>query len=1034
MANKRKLTKKDLWYYQSLIDDKSEKSPDYFDIVTLPTIFTAGKNLIRIKANQNTMLVGSTIYVEILDANDEPVYYEILDIIDDDKSRIISVYIYDDTASGDAKFTLLGTAFKDANGNKLDVSSPNVKFTKSIPIQYRSDNESEIIFDNSKQPQINIEEKILPYIETNYTNGKYITDIDSINYNRGTITLNGLTFNEYMLSGSVYLDAVPGFSQPFSSSIVEIYNNKKARIHPEVGTNSPFSTFQTNASFYYKASGSQTTTQHKVSYAYVNISNLQPLTGDVSSIRAFIKNSGEKKDNWDMIDEYRVEPPELLIDTSSLSTPNLKIGNITSQSLVDNYYSVIYHNNNSNVNLVHNINSLFNSIETSYNESIGDNTFSIKINKELYLSSDTSYKINFTSYTVNDENYSSENEMRLYISGSAFKKTNDGENIGLNLLTINKNNGSRYKGDLIITPDEDGYANLLFNVRGGKWFISDISIKPYVDKGFTPNDINITLSIPPKHRFDYADFKFEHINPSGKISKLYSIKNDVFLTGSNYYIYGDDNLVSGSTTVGTELNKGILLSGNSDKGAIKTHQYTNLEDEESGNGNGGINLYSDNSGDMGMEMFSSNGMYGSKFGSNHVYSQRPGFTEMYSNYSSNALNQVPTFGRSIVMYVSTSVGYPIGTLVTLNSNGEITGSGLRQVEVEPEVFEEILIPPNAIALSPTASENYRILLQGVYKDNFFNFEPGKHIYYDGTFLTTNVPVSSSRTIGLALDSNVGYFDFVNSRLNQDGLFSSSQQVDFELISNVPEGLVSSSEQVFYPLISGIPPGIVSSSAQITDLGFSISSSDQILLGNNLISSSDQITDLGFLTESLSYSASANGGLVMTGSEDNQIQMDIHNLLAINKSTIDGYGDAASIVYLPIAITSSVDLHRKITLQTLTNLMTGNFQKKETWATYDITTTPADGSISVDDDYHTLIHLGVLTFNLSAFDTGSFQEGIFHRVVLDCSASGGGTTISDDINDYTTIGTPFILNQGDRAEVRMYKDGENTTYSVHEIFV
>ena len=58
------------------IRDKSVFSDDYFNIVDFPEKLTSGKNLFKIKANAGSLVKDSKIYIEILDWNQNPIYYE----------------------------------------------------------------------------------------------------------------------------------------------------------------------------------------------------------------------------------------------------------------------------------------------------------------------------------------------------------------------------------------------------------------------------------------------------------------------------------------------------------------------------------------------------------------------------------------------------------------------------------------------------------------------------------------------------------------------------------------------------------------------------------------------------------------------------------------------------------------------------------------------------------------------------------------------------------------------------------------------
>ena len=78
--------------FNTYIVDNTDNSLNYFNIISMPNEFSAGKNVIRILANKNNLVKGSQIHVEVLDYNGDPVYYEIPNYIDEGKSYSDSLY------------------------------------------------------------------------------------------------------------------------------------------------------------------------------------------------------------------------------------------------------------------------------------------------------------------------------------------------------------------------------------------------------------------------------------------------------------------------------------------------------------------------------------------------------------------------------------------------------------------------------------------------------------------------------------------------------------------------------------------------------------------------------------------------------------------------------------------------------------------------------------------------------------------------------------------------------------------------------
>jgi len=162
---------KDLSY--SLIDNDLI-SRDYFNVVEFPNRLTAGKNLIKLKANPDTLVNNSYIHIEILDFNGDPIYYEPLNYVEKDGTRVIAIYIYPDTAPGRATIYLAGRALlnigtgerytfsKDYNSENY-LNTPNVIWRRNVTVAPFARNNTEIIF--TKYPYVTLSEVVQPYLQ-----------------------------------------------------------------------------------------------------------------------------------------------------------------------------------------------------------------------------------------------------------------------------------------------------------------------------------------------------------------------------------------------------------------------------------------------------------------------------------------------------------------------------------------------------------------------------------------------------------------------------------------------------------------------------------------------------------------------------------------------------------------------------------------------------------------------------------------------------------------------------------------------------
>jgi hypothetical protein len=162
---------KDLSY--SLIDTDII-SRDYFNVVEFPNRLTAGKNLIKLKANPDILVNNSQIHIEILDFNGNPIYYEPLNYVEKDGTRVVAIYVYPDTAPGRATVYIAGRALvnvetgiqypfsKDYNSPNY-LNTPNVIWRRNVTVAPKARNKTEIIF--TKYPIVTLSEVVQPYLQ-----------------------------------------------------------------------------------------------------------------------------------------------------------------------------------------------------------------------------------------------------------------------------------------------------------------------------------------------------------------------------------------------------------------------------------------------------------------------------------------------------------------------------------------------------------------------------------------------------------------------------------------------------------------------------------------------------------------------------------------------------------------------------------------------------------------------------------------------------------------------------------------------------
>jgi hypothetical protein len=305
-----------------IIDDTSVNSPDYFRVTKLPTEFTAGVNVFEFKGNPSLFREGVHIYVEVLDSNGEPVYYETnLDLESESQSAIISVFIDSDTRPGNGTIAICSTAYKDVAGNKLPTSKINVRWSSKIFIDPSKRNASEIVF--GALPAVTIFGTTGSYTNLGYPGGnKFATsEIYNLQYLYRNTTpllitssLSTTGFDTTALGASVniaynnLIDNNPAAfgtvntSSAYTSVITAISSSGIAFLSdpidfPVYNSNSVYqlsSATAVTASITYEQSASLTpdVTQNTHNLVIAYFAGLQPQIGTVSKIRSYYRSAG----------------------------------------------------------------------------------------------------------------------------------------------------------------------------------------------------------------------------------------------------------------------------------------------------------------------------------------------------------------------------------------------------------------------------------------------------------------------------------------------------------------------------------------------------------------------------------------------------------------------------------------------------------------------------------------------------------------------------------------------------------------------
>jgi hypothetical protein len=574
-----------LTYYETFAVDTNPNS-DYFKVTEFKDTFTGGKNGFLIEGSEHLM-ESTEIKIEILDVNGNAIYYEPGNGVPEyyeGLSKIVAVYIYEDTPIGDAKITILGELKTYIDGvNVKDIPDNwkgvyNVKWEKKFKTNRLLPNEDTVRF--YKRPNVNITEITKPIFSTALAT---ITQTGSL-YGTSITPQEGQPLANYKLptfykltidddsnwTGSIVGSIINIPTLGYSTQVDSVINNKELLVKTPYTSQYLGSAYgdivqnfvsegYTSSFNYYEGIG-LTASALTGSFAKINISDLTTFVGDASRVKIFRKSQSQVVD-YQFIQEIALESNELLIDLES-TTKNQEYYGLFTQPIIKNYWVT----SSNSITATFNQNYLYDSVKLSSATSKYFYT-----TKSIALKEGSEYSLDFNVRL--QDTISANNYIRAFLSGSRVS-TNGTIQVEQNITTIISNNGLIQKSNSLsnIKAEQIDNARLYFEVVGNNWYISNVSFKASKETAFSPDDITFIQSVPRELPVETFDYKFEFYGSNGKLipvlveeqktfngGNLQNIKKELRLIPSSLYFQFD----SGSnpvppTAINIEVQKTLL--------------------------------------------------------------------------------------------------------------------------------------------------------------------------------------------------------------------------------------------------------------------------------------------------------------------------------------------------------------------------------------------------------------------------------------------------------------------------------------------
>jgi hypothetical protein len=530
-----------LTYFQTFVTDTNPNS-DYFRITEFKESFTGGKNGFLIEGSEY-LKESTDIKIEILDVEGNPIYFEPGNGVPEyyeGLSKVIAVYIYEDTPIGNAKITILGElkTYLDGDGIAQPIPSEwagiyNVKWEREFKVNRLLSNEDKVRF--YVRPEVTISEIVKPIFSnvvapktqsgiingiaqvpvagtslTNYTSPRtYILETVGNSFWTGSIVGTYLDTNLLVSDATSPLGSAAPLI-PYKPLVTQVINSREILVQPpytEYGLVANTENATYTGIFNYTEGVDNLKTALTGSFAKITLADLTTFVGDCARVKIFRKSTADLSD-FQFVQEIQLESNEILVDLASTTKNQENYG------LFDNINFKEYWVTSSNdLDASFEQSFLFDSIKL--NSTSGVNKFFTT--KSLNINEGIEYSLNFNVRKEAIGNRS--NYIEAYLSGSKQTIVNGSPatlQVKQSIVRLDTQNSLLEKQIITenIKAEEINNARLYFDIKGFDWHIADVSLKASQETAFSPDEITFIQSVPrslPVETFIYR-FEFYDIN------------------------------------------------------------------------------------------------------------------------------------------------------------------------------------------------------------------------------------------------------------------------------------------------------------------------------------------------------------------------------------------------------------------------------------------------------------------------------------------------------------------------------------------
>ncbi len=589
-----------------LISEKAtviERDRSSFFDIWIPKELCLGNNEIKLRLIKDDVFKkGSDILIELVDTKNNPLYYSISEIANEDQSRSIIVKVTEENVNGKCQLRFLCKFVNNESylciinleiNNRIE-NNQNIRFqsepivtytehrallqkTSQVNRKVNKPNQSGLIFQKETIHPRQLQQENIRIEKPEISNK---TIVNNVNSNTGSGVFENIpSFTSptvihsigYAFSSSMQFGIITIPELNYSASILNVINTGSIEVWP------PYSGSYKNVSNFtcsFNDSLTITNSELSQSYAIFDLKNLNTYVGVVDSVDINYKVLNQIGTDYQPLGNYKVRNYNYLTDLNTLrfdSTDGIveqAIGRFETTSQFNQYWE------SSSLITVSKSDSVKNSIQIS-----GSN-FNIKPRSRTEVKEDDVLEVYFDyfNHTVK--------QLDVYISGSKIEQlteqrniqNNPNQNLGSYLGSVTEKQGSFSSKFRVLNSS---YIHPIFYFNSGSWSLGNIELRSVKIQGYTPTRTKIIapLDFPSGSELN---FKLIYVNPTGK--RLSTIVNEikgVFFSGNTQItgtgtstplppglVSGSDQLTGSYDTRYEQKGTGILSSSQQIKNDI----------------------------------------------------------------------------------------------------------------------------------------------------------------------------------------------------------------------------------------------------------------------------------------------------------------------------------------------------------------------------------------------------------------------------------------------------------------------------------